>query len=133
MIWKDHEFGHEAISEVKVVGKNVRDLQLGDHVFVNQGKALRDMSRMATVGGFSEYIRIARCEVGYSVLKIDNEIPVKTAVLLEPFVIGARAAKELNPDLAACRIEIGRFFVCLCESLFARGLSCGSGGLIGVV
>ena len=32
MIWKDHEFGHEAISEVKVVGKNVRDLQLGDHV-----------------------------------------------------------------------------------------------------
>jgi len=56
------------------IGRNVRDLKLCDHVFPNQGKALRDMSRMATVGGFSEYIRIPQCEVGYSLLKIDNDL-----------------------------------------------------------
>ena len=61
MIWQDHEFGHESVSEVVELGKNVKDLRLGDHVFPNQGKALRDMKRMATVGGFSEYIRIPQC------------------------------------------------------------------------
>ena len=76
--------------EVVEVGRNVKDLAVGDHVFVNQGQALRDMRRMATVGGFSNYIRIPQCEVGYSVLKIDNDLPLKTAVLFEPFVIGTR-------------------------------------------
>ena len=92
MIWKDHEFGHEALSEVVEIGSNVKGLSVGDHVFPNQGKALRDMNRMGTVGGFSEFIRIPQCEVGYSVLKIDNDIPVRTAVLFEPFVIGTRGA-----------------------------------------
>ncbi|MBW8754042.1 MAG: SDR family NAD(P)-dependent oxidoreductase, partial [Sphingomonadales bacterium] len=68
MIWQDHEFGHEAVSEIVEMGRNVRGLALGDHVFVNQGKALRDMNRMATVGGFSEFIRIPQCEAGESVL-----------------------------------------------------------------
>src|SRR6516164_6055255 len=56
LIWKDHEFGHEAISEVVEIGKNVKGLSLGDHVFPNGGKVFRDMNRAATVGGFSEYI-----------------------------------------------------------------------------
>src|SRR5579871_2850425 len=107
MIWKDHEFGHESVSEIVEMGKNVKGLKLGDHVFPNQGKALRDMNRMATVGGFSEYIRIPRCEVGYSVLKIDNDIPLKTAVLVEPFVIGTRAAKSLNPGPDKTAIVFG--------------------------
>ena len=33
------------------LGKDVKGLAVGDRVFVNQGQALRDMSRMATVGG----------------------------------------------------------------------------------
>src|SRR5258706_6988502 len=97
MIWQDHEFGHEAVSEIVEMGRNVQGLALGDHVFVNQGKALRDMNRMATVGGFSEYIRIPQCEAGYSVLPIDNDLPARTAVLVEPFVVGARGAESLAP------------------------------------
>src|SRR5208283_1331138 len=52
MIWKDHEFGHEAVSEVVEIGERVKGLQLGDHVFPNYGHALRDRNRMSTVGGF---------------------------------------------------------------------------------
>jgi 2-desacetyl-2-hydroxyethyl bacteriochlorophyllide A dehydrogenase len=124
MIWKDHEFGHEAVSEVVELGKSVKDLKLGDHVFVNQGKALRDMRRMATVGGFSEFVRIPQCEVGYSVLKIDNDIPVKTAVLVEPFVIGTRAAKSLNPGSDKTAIVLGAGIIGMSSAIMLKWFGC---------
>jgi threonine dehydrogenase-like Zn-dependent dehydrogenase len=124
MIWKDHEFGHEAVSEVVEMGKNVRDLKLGDHVFVNQGKALRDMKRMATVGGFSEYIRIPRCEVGYSVFKIDNDIAIKSAVLVEPFVIGTRAARSLNPGPDKTAIVFGAGIIGMSAAIMLKWYGC---------
>lgn len=124
MIWKDHEFGHESVSEIVEIGRNVKDLELGDHVFPNQGKALRDMSRMATVGGFSEYIRIPQCEVGYSVLKIDNDIPVKTAVLVEPFVIGTRAARSLNPGPEKTAVVFGAGIIGMAAAIMLRWYGC---------
>lgn len=107
MIWKDFEFGHEVVSEVVEIGRNVTGLAIGDRVFPNQGKALRDMSRMGTVGAFSEYIHIPRCEVGYSVLRLDNNLPLRSAVLFEPFVIGMRAAKSLDPAPGKTAIVLG--------------------------
>ena len=98
MIWRDHEFGHETVSEVVEVGKNVAGLSVGDRVFPNLGNTHRDRNRMATVGGFSEYIYVPQCELGYSVLPIDRDLPLKTAVLLEPFTVGTRGVKELNPQ-----------------------------------
>lgn len=124
MIWRDHEFGHESISEVVEIGKNVKDLEIGDRVFPNQGKALRDMKRMATVGGFSEFIRIPQCEVGYSVLKIDSEIPLKTAVLFEPFVIGARGAKNLEPGLDQTAIVFGAGIIGISAAVMLQWYGC---------
>jgi threonine dehydrogenase-like Zn-dependent dehydrogenase len=124
MIWKDHEFGHESLSEVVEMGKNVKDLKLGDHVFPNQGKALRDSKRMATVGGFSEYIRIPQCEVGYSVLKIDNDIPLKSAVLFEPFVVGTRCALNLNPGPGKTAIVFGAGIIGLSTAIMLQWYGC---------
>lgn len=124
MIWKDHEFGHESVSEIVEIGRNVKGLALGDHVFPNQGKALRDMRRMATVGGFSEYIRIPRCEVGYSVLRIDNDIPVRSAVLVEPFVIGARGAKSLNPGPDKTAVVFGAGIIGMSAALMLQWYGC---------
>jgi threonine dehydrogenase-like Zn-dependent dehydrogenase len=124
MIWKDHEFGHEAVSEVVDIGRNVKGLERGDHVFVNQGKALRDMKRMATVGGFSEYIRIPQCELGYSVLKIDNDIPLRTAVLVEPFVIGTRGARNLNPGPDKTAIVFGAGIIGISAAIMLKWYGC---------
>jgi threonine dehydrogenase-like Zn-dependent dehydrogenase len=124
MIWRDHEFGHESISEVVEIGKNVTGLALGDRVFPNQGNALRDSSRMATVGGFSEFIRIPRCEVGYSVLKIDNDIPVKSAVLFEPFVVGTRAAKNLDPGPGKTAIVFGAGIIGISAATMLQWYGC---------
>jgi 2-desacetyl-2-hydroxyethyl bacteriochlorophyllide A dehydrogenase len=124
MIWQDHEFGHEAVSEVVEIGRDVRGLHLGDHVFVNQGKALRDPRRMATVGGFSEYVRVPQCELGYSVLKIDKDLPLTTAVLVEPFVIGARAALNLDPGPDKTAIVFGAGIIGICAALMLKWYGC---------
>ncbi|MBC2669550.1 zinc-binding dehydrogenase [Novosphingobium piscinae] len=124
MIWADHEFGHEALSEVVEIGAKVSGLAIGDHVFVNQGKALRDMRRMATVGGFSEYVRIPQCEVGYSVLPIDKAIPVRTAVLVEPFVIGTRAAHSLAPGAGKSAIVFGAGIIGMATAIMLRWYGC---------
>lgn len=124
MIWKDHEFGHESISEVVEIGKDVTGLVLGDHVFPNQGHALRDSRRMATVGGFSEYIRIPRCEVGYSVLKIGKDIPVKAGVLFEPFLVGTRAALNLEPAPGKSAIVFGAGIIGICTAIMLQWYGC---------
>lgn len=124
MIWQDHEFGHESVSEVVEIGRNVKGLKLGDHVFPNQGKALRDMNRMATVGGFSEFIRIPQCEVGESVLMVDNDIPVKSAVLLEPFVVGTRGALSLDPGPGKNAIVFGAGIIGMSAAIMLKWFGC---------
>lgn len=124
MIWRDHEFGHESLSEVVEIGKDVKDLKLGDHVFPNQGQALRDPKRMSTVGGFSEFIRIPRCEVGYSVLKIDNDIPLRSGVLFEPFLVGTRAARNLDPGPGKSAIVFGAGIIGICTAVMLQWYGC---------
>jgi threonine dehydrogenase-like Zn-dependent dehydrogenase len=102
----------------------VKGLALGDHVFVNQGKALRDMSRMATVGGFSEFIRVPQCEVGESVLPIDNDIPVRTAVLVEPFVVGTRGALNLEPGPDKNAVVFGAGIIGMSAAIMLKWFGC---------
>jgi threonine dehydrogenase-like Zn-dependent dehydrogenase len=124
MIWKDHEFGHEAVSEVVQIGKDVKGLTLGDHIFPHLGYALRDRNRMSTVGGFSEYIKILQCEVGYSLFKIDAGIPIKTAVLVEPFVIGARGARNTNPGPDKSAIVFGAGIIGMSAAIMLDWFGC---------
>lgn len=124
MIWRDHEFGHESLSQVVEIGKNVTGLELGDHVFPNQGQALRDMARMATVGGFSEFIRIPQCEVGYSVIKIDKMIPIKSAVLFEPFLVGTRGALNLDPGPGKTAIVFGAGIIGMATAIMLQWYGC---------
>jgi threonine dehydrogenase-like Zn-dependent dehydrogenase len=123
-IWIDEEFGHEAISEVVELGKNVTGLEIGDRVFVNQDKAMRDKRRVSATGGFSNYLRIPRCEVGYSLLKIDNDLPLRTAVLFEPFVIGTRGVKVLNPRKGDSAIVFGAGIIGLTSAIMLQWYGC---------
>jgi 2-desacetyl-2-hydroxyethyl bacteriochlorophyllide A dehydrogenase len=123
-IWIDEEFGHEAISEVVELGKNVTGLKVGDRVFVNQDKAFRDIRRISATGGFSNYLRIPQCEVGYSLLRIDNDLPTRTAVLFEPFVIGARAVKGLQPKAGDTAIVFGAGIIGMTSAIMLDWFGC---------
>jgi threonine dehydrogenase-like Zn-dependent dehydrogenase len=124
-IWKDSEFGHEMVSEVVEIGKDVQGLRLGDYVFPNADKAKRDRRRVCTVGGFSEYVHIPQCEVGYSVIKIDKGIPLEAAVLLEPFVVGAKGVKALNPGQGKTAIVFGAGIIGIGAAIMLKWHGCG--------
>jgi 2-desacetyl-2-hydroxyethyl bacteriochlorophyllide A dehydrogenase len=123
-IWIDEEFGHEAISEVVELGKDVTGLKVGDRVFVNQDKAFRDMRRVSATGGFSNYLRIPQCEVGYSLLPIDNDLPLRTAVLFEPFVIGTRGVKVLKPRQGDNAIVFGAGIIGMTSAIMLKWYGC---------
>jgi 2-desacetyl-2-hydroxyethyl bacteriochlorophyllide A dehydrogenase len=123
-IWIGEEFGHEAISEVVELGKNVQGLKIGNRVFVNQGKAMRDNRRMSATGGFSNFLRIPQCVAGYSLLKIDNELPLRTAVLFEPFAVATRGVKVLSPTAGDLAIVFGAGIIGLTSAVMLDWYGC---------
>ena len=124
MIWKDSEFGHEMTSEVVEVGKNVKDIAVGDYLFPNMGQAKRDRMRMATVGGFSEYILIPQFECNYSAIKVDKSIPLTSSVLLEPFVVGTRGAKGTNPGPGKNAVVFGAGIIGMAAAIMFKWYGC---------
>ncbi|MDE2303740.1 MAG: alcohol dehydrogenase catalytic domain-containing protein [Sphingomonadales bacterium] len=123
-IWIDEEFGHEAIAEVVEIGSEVTGLAPGDRVFVNTDKAFRDKRRVSAAGGFSQYLRIPRCEVGYSVLPIDADLPLRAAVLFEPFVIATRGVKVLDPQPGDNAIVFGAGIIGITSAIMLKWLGC---------
>jgi 2-desacetyl-2-hydroxyethyl bacteriochlorophyllide A dehydrogenase len=123
-IWIDEEFGHEAISEVVELGKDVTGLQVGDRVFVNTDKAFRDPRRVSAAGGFSHYLKIPQCEVGYSLLPIDKDLPLRTAVLFEPFVIGTRGVKALDPQPGDHAVVFGAGIIGMTSAVMLKWYGC---------
>lgn len=103
-IWEEYEFGHEMVSEIVEKGKNVQNVEIGDWIFPNLGYAYHDRHRMATVGGFSEYLYLPdfRLEGDFrgfdqpSAIKLDKSLGLKNLCLLEPFAVGCKAAKSLE-------------------------------------
>ena len=107
MLWSGSEFGHEMVSEVVEVGKNVKGVVPGDWIFPNLGYAYHDRGRMATVGGFSEYLYLPKftlegsfdipsVDVQPSAIKLDKSLGLENLCLLEPFSVGCKAAKMLE-------------------------------------
>jgi threonine dehydrogenase-like Zn-dependent dehydrogenase len=123
-IWIDEEFGHEGIAEVVEFGRNVEGLQVGDRVFVNTDKAFRDSRRVSAAGAFSNYLRIPQCEVGYSLLPIDNDLPLRAAVLFEPFVIGARGVRVLEPRPGDSAIVFGAGIIGMTSAIMLKWYGC---------
>lgn len=123
-IWVGEEFGHEGIAEVVELGRNVSGLAIGDRVFVNTDKAFRDTRRVSAAGAFSNYLRIPQCEVGYSLLRINNDMPLKSAVLFEPFVIGARGAKVLQPRAGDNAVVFGAGIIGMTSAIMLKWYGC---------
>ena len=101
------EFGHEMVSEVVEVGKDVQGVAVGDRVYPYPIFAKDDMMRPAPVGGFSEYVHIPNCRLGMSVFKVDDTISNKAAAMIEPFTVGGHSAKICQPGPGKKAIVFG--------------------------
>lgn len=88
------EFGHETVSRVVKVGKNVTAFRVGQRVYPYPLLAKDDPKRAGTLGAFSEYMRIPRAQREHALFAVDNRISDRLACLIEPFTVGCRAARR---------------------------------------
>lgn len=91
------EFGHEMVSRVAAVGKNVTAFHVGERVYPYPLLARGDTSRAGTLGGFSEDILVPHPEPGVQLYPVSDAITDKAAALIEPFTVAMHAAKQGQP------------------------------------
>lgn len=118
------EFGHEMVSKVVQVGKNVKDMKVGDRVYPYPLLAKGDPKRAGTIGGFSEYILIPNAELNKQVYAVSNKISSKEASLIEPFTIGCRAARRANPKQGENAIIFGAGTIGIATAIALKYFGC---------
>ena len=118
------EFGHEMISEVVQVGKDVKNMEPGMIVYPYPRLAKGDPKRAGTVGGFSEYVLIPNAELDKQVYAIPSGIPIKTACLIEPFTVGFRAARRAEPKRGENAIVFGAGTIGIAAAIGLKYFGC---------
>lgn len=101
------EFGHETVSRIVTVGKNVTEFKVGDRVYPYPRYAKGDTRRAGTIGGFSEYILIPDAKLNHSLYSVDESISDRLACLIEPFTVGCRSARRSAPKSSDTAVVFG--------------------------
>ena len=101
------EFGHETVSRIVAVGKNVTDFRVGERVYPYPRYAKNDTRRAGTIGGFSEYILVPEAKRDHSLYAVPEEISDRLACLIEPFTVGCRAARRGQPQAGETAVVFG--------------------------
>lgn len=118
------EFGHEMVSRVVEVGKNVKDIHVGDRVYPYPRLAKGDPKRAGTVGAFSEYILIPNAELNKQVYAVSDKISDKTATLIEPFTVGCRAARRALPRKGESAVVFGAGTIGIAAAIALKYFGC---------
>lgn len=118
------EFGHEMVSEVVQVGKNVKNIEVGMIVYPYPRLAKGGPKRAGTVGGFSEYVLIPNAELGRQVYGIPARIPAREACLIEPFTVGFRAARRAEPKPGENAIVFGAGTIGIAAAIGLKYFGC---------
>lgn len=118
------EFGHEMVSEVVQVGKNVKNIKVGDRLYPYPRLAKGDPKRAGTTGGFSEYVLIPNARLGREVYAVPDKISSKTASLIEPFTVGCRAARRSFPQEGEKAIVFGAGTIGIAAAISLQYFGC---------
>lgn len=118
------EFGHEMVSQVVEVGKDVTGIEKGMIVYPYPRLAKGDPKRAGTVGGFSEYVLIPHGELGKQVYAVPACVEPKVACLIEPFTVGFRAARRANPQKGENAIVFGAGTIGIAAAIGLKYFGC---------
>lgn len=119
-----NEFGHEMVSEVAQVGKNIKEFKVGDRVYPYPVLARDDRSRAGSLGGFSEYILIPHAKLNKQLYKVPETISNKSAALIEPFTVGTRAARRGQPKPGENAIVFGAGTIGIAAAVALKHFGC---------
>ncbi|MBR5794601.1 MAG: alcohol dehydrogenase catalytic domain-containing protein [Erysipelotrichaceae bacterium] len=111
------EFGHEMISEVVKVGKNIDSVKVGQRLYPFPIMAKANPARSGTVGGYSEYIVLPSFRLGVSAFLVDDSISDEAGCLIEPLTVGCHAAKIARPSNEKNAIVFGAGMVGMASAL----------------
>lgn len=118
------EFGHEMVSEVSAVGRNVKDIHVGQRVYPYPRLAKGDPRRAGTVGGFSEYVLIPNAQWNQQIYAVPEKISAKVASLIEPFTVGCRAARRGYPNKGENAIVFGAGTIGIAAAISLKYFGC---------
>lgn len=118
------EFGHEMVSEVVQVGKDVKDIHVGDRVYPYPRLAKGDPKRAGTVGGFSEYVLIPDAQWDRQIYRVSDKISSKEASLIEPFTVGCRTARRSAPKQGEKAIVFGAGTIGIAAAIALQYFGC---------
>ena len=118
------EFGHEMVSEVVQVGKNISNIKIGDRVYPYPLLAKGDSKRAGTVGGFSEYVLVPNAELNKVVYAVSDKIESKVASLIEPFTVGCRAARRSRPKCGENAVVYGAGTIGIASAIALKYFGC---------
>lgn len=108
----NQEFGHETVSRVVKIGKQVKNFSIGERVYPYPLYVKTDPHRAGTIGGFSEYILVENAKRYHSLYPIDAQISDRLASLIEPFTVGCRAARRGMTPIGSAQTQSAVVFGC---------------------
>lgn len=82
------KFGHEFAGVIVEVGAAVTDFKVGDRVWADPTYCVADPRFCCMAGGFAEYVAVLKVEKDVSVFTIPEDVPLRSAALIEPFGVG---------------------------------------------
>lgn len=83
------KFGHEYCGTIVEVGENVKDLYVGQRVWVDNTDSRPEGPRYACMcGAFAEYCGNYNAKLNETVFPLPDNVPFSKAVLIEPFSVG---------------------------------------------
>lgn len=118
------EFGHETVCRVSAVGKNVKDVKVGDRVYPYPLYVTGDSKRAGTIGAFSEYIYCPEPKWGESIYHVDENISDRAAALIEPFTVGCRAARRSFPQKGEKAVVFGAGTIGIAAAIALQYFGC---------
>lgn len=86
------EFGHEVSCVVDQVGKDVKDVKIGDRVAPFPLLTTPNPRRAGFLGGFSEYIYCTNASYDYNLFHLSDKVSFEEGALIEPMSVGLRSS-----------------------------------------
>ena len=120
-----NEFGHEFAGVITEVGSKVKDVKVGDRVWVNPETCkLAGKVACCECGGFSEKVLIENAKVNYNVYKLPDSVDFKEAALIEPFCVGIHGKNALQTKKSDKVLIFGAGPIGLCclNALIGQGV-----------
>lgn len=121
----DMEWGHEFSGIVDKVGKKVKGIKPGDHVWVNPDLA-RTRSRISccNTGAFSEYYLVENAELDFNVFELADNVTFEEAALIEPYCVGTggKNAAQCKPGDKVLIYGDGTIGLCALSACVAAGI-----------